>query len=378
MMYYQIYIEINALFVFILLYISLKLRKNDLQTEMYLFTYVIYSVLFIMTLDILWAVIAWIGNPELNGLNYTINCLYMFFTGVIGYLWLDYTEVKMQNYKILEKRKAVLLMIPLMILLVLCVLSPINHFLFYINEQGEYIRGKGYFIQLLIAYGYLTYTFFHLIVKIKREPIKWKRNELYTTLAFSVLPLIGGIITNIFYGIPAAWPLSSVALIIVYFDYQSHQISTDRLTGLNNRTQLDNYMSIMQMNRNPYYYFMIDIDRFKQINDNFGHVEGDHALRETAHILRKTCGNKDAFIARYGGDEFAVILRTDDIQQAEMLKNEIQDSFKSRNSDKSINYNLAISIGYSYSIDSLTTEDIIKKADNDMYQSKKHLQNNRF
>src|SRR5260370_11640759 len=52
--------------------------------------------------------------------------------------------------------------------------------------------------------------------------------------------------------------------------------------------------------------FLMDVDRLKQINDSFGHFEGDHALKRTAEVLEETFRDSDV-VARLGGDEFAVL-----------------------------------------------------------------------
>ncbi len=55
------------------------------------------------------------------------------------------------------------------------------------------------------------------------------------------------------------------------------------------------------------YLLMMDADGFKQINDRYGHVEGDHALQVVATALKDVCSASGGFIARYGGDEFVVL-----------------------------------------------------------------------
>ena len=63
---------------------------------------------------------------------------------------------------------------------------------------------------------------------------------------------------------------------------------------------------------------MIDLNKFKQINDQYGHVEGDMALRRTADALKMACGDNTlkTFIARYGGDEFMKRARNTNLRQA--------------------------------------------------------------
>ena len=73
---------------------------------------------------------------------------------------------------------------------------------------------------------------------------------------------------------------------------------------------------------------MIDIDRFKEINDRHGHLAGDHVIREIGSILKSRCREED-IICRYGGDEFVIVLpRTSQeqaIQVAQRIKNSVSD-----------------------------------------------------
>src|SRR3989454_5707583 len=85
---------------------------------------------------------------------------------------------------------------------------------------------------------------------------------------------------------------------------------TDELTGLYNRrgfmAMADRQMRLGRRSGRGMLLFMIDVDHLKQINDSFGHLEGDCALKRTANILEETFRDSDV-VARLGGDEFAVL-----------------------------------------------------------------------
>jgi len=86
---------------------------------------------------------------------------------------------------------------------------------------------------------------------------------------------------------------------------------TDPLTGLSNRRYLDNHISTL-FNRSmargrPLSVLIADIDRFKQINDTYGHDAGDDILREFANRVRSTVRGAD-LACRYGGEEFVVVM----------------------------------------------------------------------
>ncbi len=83
----------------------------------------------------------------------------------------------------------------------------------------------------------------------------------------------------------------------------------DKLTGALNRAAFDGIKQYLKKSRSPLALLIIDVDRFKTINDTYGHEIGDRVLKKTAALLQHNFSSKDYFI-RYGGDEF-VILMTD-------------------------------------------------------------------
>jgi diguanylate cyclase (GGDEF)-like protein len=112
------------------------------------------------------------------------------------------------------------------------------------------------------------------------------------------------------------WPATALAMVMMQIVTLTEKINLDHLTGLYNRKYLDEYVDdVLQMSRaggalrggKKFAAIMLDIDDFKSINDTFGHVEGDHAIVLAAELLRKSIRKGDV-AARYGGDEFLIVL----------------------------------------------------------------------
>ena len=105
------------------------------------------------------------------------------------------------------------------------------------------------------------------------------------------------------------------------------QAETDPLTGLLNRRTLSRRISYEVQKaidgNYPLSVWIFDLDNFKAINDNYGHPMGDVVLQEVANILRKTTRDGD-FSVRYGGDEFLIVFRNADIQNALLAANRIK------------------------------------------------------
>jgi diguanylate cyclase (GGDEF)-like protein len=110
----------------------------------------------------------------------------------------------------------------------------------------------------------------------------------------------------------------------------SQLIARDSLTGLLNHTHilkvLDEQLKVAQRNDTSLCFVMVDIDHFKQVNDNHGHPIGDDVIRNLALFLSQRLRKTD-FIGRYGGEEFAIVLPNVVIEDAENIMNEIRNNF---------------------------------------------------
>ena len=86
----------------------------------------------------------------------------------------------------------------------------------------------------------------------------------------------------------------------------------DGLTAISNRRYFDNFLqklwNITMREKFPVAIIMIDIDNFKQYNDTYGHLAGDHCLKTVACLVDDTVQKQGDFVARFGGEEFAVLL----------------------------------------------------------------------
>lgn len=117
---------------------------------------------------------------------------------------------------------------------------------------------------------------------------------------------------------------------------------------------------------------MIDVDRFKTINDKFGHLQGDKALVVVSNLLKQQCREKD-FVGRFGGDEFIVIGHADNKNTVNELICAIQQAVLKYNQEKILPFSLSLSIGYALydkSESPKSIDSVISAADSGMYQKK--------
>ena len=147
-------------------------------------------------------------------------------------------------------------------------------------------------------------------------------------------------------------------------------ILLDPLTGLYNRRALESF-GLKEIERakrgQPFSLIVLDVDYFKSINDTFGHLAGDKALKKVADFLKQTCRSSD-LIFRYGGDEFLIIAPT---LEANRIVQRIKEKLLSARLDENGKViALSLSYGIASSTEVVSFEDWIRKADIEMYKCK--------
>lgn len=152
------------------------------------------------------------------------------------------------------------------------------------------------------------------------------------------------------------------------------EAQTDALTSLPNRRALENEMSRMLARQRrgilDFSLMLIDIDHFKQVNDRYGHMVGDHLLKSIARRLASAFRDSD-FVARYGGEEFIVILPktsgADGCKAMERIRRKIVESpFKIGELELPI----TASLGLKEAVTNETGDDLFKKVDQALYAAK--------
>ena len=152
--------------------------------------------------------------------------------------------------------------------------------------------------------------------------------------------------------------------------------TTDALTGLGNRHAMEESfpreLKRCASSEHPVSLIMIDVDQFKAFNDKFGHVAGDRALSAVAHVLRKQFRTKD-LLARYGGDEFAVLLPEVAEKEAMAIAERVRTAVSGKTADGSdslIRVPVEVSIGVAELEAKGTYESLLKSADAALYRAK--------
>jgi len=161
----------------------------------------------------------------------------------------------------------------------------------------------------------------------------------------------------------------------------------DGLTGISNRRQFDQFLEISFKSSirsgKPLSLIMADIDYFKAYNDNYGHLKGDECLIKVAKTMVSTVKRPLDLVARFGGEEFAVILSETDLNGARLIAEEIRKSIEAlalTHEYSSVSPNITISLGITTITPSnlYSMEELIDKADKALYKAKSKGRNTIF
>lgn len=240
-----------------------------------------------------------------------------------------------------KKRRYFIFLLPVVINFILVILSPIYHFVFYIDDMNVYHRGTLYILSAVFAYGYIVYGLLTIIIN-KR---KISQQDFTLLLVFNGFSISGGIVQTLIYGPLLLWSCSAFSLVIAFLFIQERMVHKDVLTGAWDRGSFDHYIAQkIQFNYKKFGLIYVDMDHLKEINDTYGHVEGDYAIKMAVALIRGEI-RKDDIIVRLGGDEFLVILDCDTIESINNTIERIEMSYHHFNRNSSKSYRLECSFG---------------------------------
>lgn len=364
-----LYVEINLICILIVVLEVIQLvRDIDQSPRVRLFTGLMICALFNFGFDLLWGFLHASGAPE--PFSWAVNQLYFLALNMTSVFWMLYAETCLES-PWLKKRRWFWLSLSPAILLQLVTLAGL---VFHIGPDG-YQRGPMHWFQVLVSYLYIAWPALEAFFKSTQRRYYAQRSQYRMLASFVVFPLIFSVL-QLFLGgdAPMLCVGITLSIILLYQNRQARLISRDPLTGLNNRTQLILYLSDRIKNHDKtLYLLMMDANRFKTINDTYGHTAGDRALVQIATALKKAVPPR-FLIARYGGDEFIVAGEADSDLEIIQLRENIIQTLAEENTVSGEPFHVSLCIGYAaYSDDMNTIPDLIEAADRELYKAKKRL-----
>ncbi len=351
-------------------------KKGKLIKEKQIFNRLVLLTICIMAVDTFgWSLADW-SWPVSPVLPWVVQIMEALLRVSVFGCWILYLCFRLYGEHRQKDIKAVswILAVLFIVYAVVIAASPWTHLIFSIGPDRLYQREPFYWIPECVDIILLLAGAILVTAAGRRDTSRERRQECEFLRFFSVFSLVG-ILTDHFWedwwiGIPCM----SVSVLFVYINTQNQKITMDGLTGLNNRREFDRYLhkKIEQGSGQEWGILMMDVDDFKSINDRFGHAAGDRALCETADILRHAAQREPVFLARYGGDEFSVVGNWKNIEDAGGMMRRLNEEAEQYNKEGNKPYHLSLSIGCAMwsENESGSLEELIKKADERMYEHK--------
>ena len=374
------YVEANV--VCIIIFAMMLLREMGSvgrQTKQMIFFNIAISHMLYFVSDIAWVLVL-NGNIPHTVLSASIvNISNAILLSLLTGSWFVYVELSQGEAYIGEFKNRMFALIPAGIETV----AQLILFIFFkdlvVDENAE-MTVVYYFVFICVPALYIVVS---AVRSFRRGMMKENfavRRQYLVCAIYPVIITIFGIIQTMWLAAPLFCFGCSIMMLYAYIINLNDQVSIDELTRLNNRTQLKKYVAGEAQkagsDKQSRFVLMIDLNKFKLINDQYGHVEGDNALRRTADALKSACGSNPlkTFIARFGGDEFIIIAKTDNEELVRELSKSIKETLVRMNDESGAKYELTCCVGYcQYSGDVAAFQAAMAKADEKLYKEKAAL-----
>ncbi len=348
--YFVFYTEASLVCVIILTMILITDRMFHTKQEKQIwFSRAISAFILYFISDACWAAMLSGMFPKVRFFAVLFNYTNYILISLMGYGLFAFIAVsgKMSFFNSIRNRR--LCFIPVVVSVLFISIAFVTNPLFWINENNE-LNALYFPLMFAVPSLYLIAGFiFSVAYAFRSELREEKRRYLvigsvpFGVMAFGMIQVVALNAPTFCFGCTIMW-------LWFYIQNTKALISVDDLTHLNNRGQINRYLEQIRYSEDSrVIILMIDIDKFKGINDRYGHAEGDRALVIVSDALRQTCDqiNASVFLGRYGGDEFTIIIQNPkDEDHTERLITLLRNNLAEKQQENSLPYELDVSIGY--------------------------------
>lgn len=309
-----LYAEVNLMSLAVLTIIAIGMQSREKSRRESFFEASVWCSNLAVFCDLLWNIgqTSYLTISQANA--YAVNFVYFLGLSSAAFFMFLYFENPVQSCVFKSRLAMAAAALPVAVMAGLLIRSLFDGCIFYIDDAGEYHRGSAFCMQLILSYGYVVAAAAEKLVHAIRRTSFTSRDEFYAVLLLAAPTLLSGFLQS---QVPNA-PISAIGIVLaellIYIHSLQQMVSTDVLTGISNRREFLRVLAEQTeaLKREDHLYFLfIDIDSFKQINDIYGHNEGDRVLKLVASVLKRLCLETNGYCGRYGGDEFAVLQRMD-------------------------------------------------------------------
>ena len=248
-------------------------------------------------------------------------------------------------------------------LLLLTLLSLFVPIVYSIDERNVYARrpvGYVYYFAIL----YYCFSAWRVTKRYEKE----NGAMAFFNIHMFLIPIVLGVgLQFLFYGLSVGWLAAALGLAGLYMMQQNEMAYIDSLVDTYNRQYLNHVLSAWKTRGRTFAGVMLDVDHFKQINDQYGHSEGDRMLKTATDIL-KSARKDHEWVFRFAGDEFIMLKLTDDPDGLVPYMREVDRQVAEHNARGGAHL-LSLSYGMSF-FDFGETDAFIRQMDERMFQMK--------
>lgn len=342
--------------VFLMVILSIMANTNDLlpQHKRRLFLLLFLSVILAVIAE--WSgTVTILFHGRFRQIHIWTKVLELSLTPVTPFLCAE-----ILNYSADLSKKARWIWYALILHAGLEILSAFSGFIFYVDSGGVFRHGPFYWIYLATYLGGAV-----CVLWTGYQVSRRYQNRNRVILVLLLFFLLFGIAANqIDKSIKSAWLTVAIDVALIYVFYNDMIQRIDEMTMLLNRTSYNNRLPRLH---EPATIQLFDVDLFKSVNDEYGHLYGDHCLQVIRGIIRSTY-ERYGKCYRIGGDEFCVILEAANSPVDKLNEQFLSAMEKYRKTDPCFPY---ISLGYTrYEPSQESIEDAVRTADAVMYRNK--------
>lgn len=352
-----------GIFILLVLYYTSHAKLLRHQTEDRLYSFMIFGVMLACFMEAFSYTIDGRSFSGARFLNYAANTYLYSVNLLLPFCVLVYVDLGLygDRGRILSCYKP-----QLIIGIVMFAVNLVNFFIpisYYITPENVYERRPvSYVYYFVILYYCIT-----AIVLTRRYETQFGAKAFFSIKLFLLPILIGAGLQFLFYGLSLAWLSAAIGLAGLYMMQQNEVAYMDPLVNAYNRLYLSYLTSSWVTRGERFCGVMLDLDRFKTINDSYGHTEGDRALQTITDILKQARQGRE-WVFRFAGDEFVILKLTDDPQGLQPYMDEVMRLLDVYNQNDPP-YTLALSYGMSF-FESGEIDSFMRQMDANMYDMK--------
>ena len=306
-----------------------------------------------------------------RGADYLSEILYSLGSICGAFCWFVYSEKKQLSPAVRSPGLVKLFAVPFAVMSLFTVTTPF-HGLCFSLKGTQYVRGVLNVPFTGLCSAFLVITGIHAFINSFRKKYH-SRAALLKLLFLYAVVLIAAQVMQVLIGpiLPFRSLFASSVFLFVTLRGMCETVTVDALSRVNNRFSLDRVLDSWLSGSEPFWLILLDIDDFKHINDTYGHIRGDEAIRRTASAIQRAVPSH-YFVARYGGDEFAVVAPYEEESAIAALEEKINAELHDPAREDGCFFPIDITAGYAARNKSISNiPDMVEAADRMLYEKKR-------